>query len=510
MPSESLEQVNQKLTSLIELAETLSQQTDFAETLRVVTQKAASLLQAETALIMMINPATHQTIKTVFEESKEAPAQRYRTAHTQICGWVIKNNRAFLSPNIQEDQRFRKDRFKGMPLKSVKCAPQRIEGFHIGAVLLLNKECENAFGENDLACLERLAAIVAPFLRNVQKIQQYFAAPLPEAALLAKYESAGLLGKSKKFRELLQAIEAAAKCEVRVLLEGQSGTGKELIARAIHHFSARHEGPFIAIDCGAISANLLESELFGHVKGAFTGATNDRKGLLEEAHHGTLFMDEIANLPIEMQAKFMRVLQEDEVRPLGSNKARKIDVSIISASSAALRQMVVSRRFREDLYYRLHVYPIAVPALDERSEDVSLLANHFLKKFSGQQQKPLEAFHEKLLDFMQHRHWEGNIRELENFIERLVTLAAPAMTVLHEDVLPPEYQKDFKKFAAAPMACSLRKSLNESMAECEAQFIRQALQENNWNQSQAARALKISEPNLRYKMNKLMIAKNQT
>jgi transcriptional regulator with GAF, ATPase, and Fis domain len=168
-----------------------------------------------------------------------------------------------------------------------------VEGVIIGSILLLNKDRDDEFDENDLAYLEKLAALAAPFLRNVQKIQEYFAAPLPEAALLAKYEPLGLLGKSKKFIELLQAVEATALCDVRVLLEGQSGTGKELIARAIHQLSARRDGPFVAIDCGAIPANLLESELFGHVKGAFTGATSDRKGLLEEAHHGTLFMDEI-------------------------------------------------------------------------------------------------------------------------------------------------------------------------------------------------------------------------
>jgi transcriptional regulator with GAF, ATPase, and Fis domain len=506
-PPELIEREYQKLARLVELTEMLGQQSHFDEILRVATQQAASLLHAETALIMMINPQTRQTVKTVFKEGMETQSHRYHNVHTQVCGWVIKNHRAFLSPNIKEDSRFRKDRFKELSIKSVMCVPLRIEGVIIGSILLLNKDRDDEFDESDLAYLEKLAAIAAPFLRNVQKIQEYFAAPLPAAALLAKYEPLGLLGKSKKFIELLQAIEAAALCDVRVLLEGQSGTGKELIARAIHQLSARRDYPFVAIDCGAIPANLLESELFGHVKGAFTGATTDRKGLLEEAHQGTLFMDEIANLPLEMQTKLLRVLQEGEMRPLGSNKPRKIDVRIISASSASLRQMVDSRQFREDLYYRLHVYPIAVPALDERREDIPLLANHFLKKFAPQQQKPVEAFHEQVLDFMQQRQWEGNIRELENFVERLVTLAKPNLTVLRFDLLPPDYQKEFKKIIAAPAAPTIRKSLNESLAECEAQLIQQALQEHHWNQSQAARALKISEPNLRYRMNKLGITK---
>jgi len=507
MPTKSIETEYDKLERLLELAEMLGQQSNFDEILRVVTQQAASLLHAETALMMMINPQTHQTVKTVFKEGQETQPHRYHAVHTQVCGWVIKNHRAFLSPNIKEDSRFRKDRFKVLSIKSVMCVPLRIEGVIIGSILLLNKDRGDQFGENDLAYLEKLAAIAAPFLRNVQKIQEYFAAPLPEAALLAKYEPLGLLGKSKKFIELLQAVEAAALCDVRVLLEGQSGTGKELIARAIHQLSARHDSPFVAIDCGAIPANLLESELFGHVKGAFTGATGDRKGLLEEAHQGTLFMDEIANLPLEMQTKLLRVLQEGEMRPLGNNKARKIDIRIVAASSASLRQMVDSRQFREDLYYRLHVYPISVPALDERREDIPLLANHFLKKFAREQKKPAQSFHERLLDFMQQRRWEGNIRELENFVERLVTLATPAMTILDYGILPPDYQKDFKKFKASPSAQTIRQSLHESLTEHEEQLIRQALVENDWNQSQAARALKISEPNLRYRMNKLGITK---
>ncbi|MGH7456061.1 MAG: GAF domain-containing protein, partial [bacterium] len=242
-PSELIEREYQKLARLVELIEILGQQRDFDEILRVVTQQAASLLNAEVALIMMINPRTHQTVKTVFKEGRETQPHRYHTVHAQVCGWVIKNHRAFLSPNIKEDSRFRKDRFKDFPIKSVMCAPLRAEGVIIGSILLLNKDRGDEFGELDLAYLEKLAALTAPFLRNVQKIQEYFATPLPETTLLAKYERLGLLGKSKKFIELLQAVEAAALCDVRVLLEGQSGTGKELIAQAIHQLSARHDHP---------------------------------------------------------------------------------------------------------------------------------------------------------------------------------------------------------------------------------------------------------------------------
>ena len=203
-----------------------------------------------------------------------------------------------------------------------------------------------------------------------------------------------------------------------------------MLARAIHTFSARNNKPFVAIDCGAIPLNLVESELFGHVKGAFTGATTDRKGLFAEADSGTLFIDEIASLPIDMQAKLMRVLQEGEIRPIGSNSTHKVDVRVIAAGSTSIRQLVDAGQLREDLYYRLHVYPIPVPSLRERQRDIPILANHFLSKFAGQQGKRAQAFHEEITDFMRIRPWPGNIRELENFVERLVTLCPPNMEIV--------------------------------------------------------------------------------
>ncbi len=483
MPIGTFETEYHKLARLLELTEILGQQSDFDEILRVVTQQAMSLLNAEMALIMMINPRTQNTIKTVFKGGHETDL-RYQALHAQVCGWVIKNNRALLSPNIQEDPRFRKDSFKELSVKSVMCAPLRAEGAIIGSILLLNKNHDNEFGESDQSYLEKLVAIAAPFLRNVQRIQEYFVAPLPEAALLAKYEKLGLLGKSRKFVELLQAIEAAARCDVRVLLEGQTGTGKELIARAIHSASTRSTNPFVAIDCGAIPENLLESELFGHVKGAFTGAMSDRKGLLEEADQGTLFMDEIANLPMEMQAKFMRVLQEGEVRPLGSNKSRKVDVRIISASSDPLRKMMESHRFREDLFYRLYVYPIFVPPLVERSEDIPLLARHLLDRCNRHMGKQITDFAPPAMAMLQKYQWPGNVRELANVVERAVVIATGAE--ITPDLLPlPASSAD------ASDEIPIGASLEEALHKFKRQFIAKTLKHTENNQSQAARLLKI-------------------
>jgi Nif-specific regulatory protein len=498
---------NLKLESLIELVSILEQQSNFEEVLRLVTQKASSMMKAEVVLIMMINPQTHQTVKTVYKEGQEIDNRPYHFVHTNISGWVIDNNCAFMTEDIKADPRFRKNLFKDIPLKSVMCAPLRTEGVIIGTLLLLNKGDGYTFNKADLSYLEKFVTIVSPFLRNVQKIQQYFVSSLPKAALLKKYEAFGLLGRSKKFIDLLQAIEAAARCDVRVLLEGQSGTGKELIAKAIHQCSSRTQHKYVAIDCGAIPANLIESELFGHVKGAFTGATSARKGLLEEANGGTLFMDEITNLPMELQAKLLRVLQEGEVRPLGSNVTRKVDVRIISASSISLRNLVESQQFREDLFYRLHVYPVSVPSLDERQEDIPLLANYFIKKFAQQQQKQAEMFHEEVLDFIKQHKWSGNIRELENFVERMVTLAPQDTKVLNSGILPAEFRSELQKLKKIREMGKITKSLAESLAEYEEKLIRQALIENDWNQSKAARALGISEQTIRYKMGKLGIVK---
>jgi len=330
---------------------------------------------------------------------------------------------------------------------------------------------------------------------------------LPKKALLSKYALLGLLGKSEKFIELLQSIEAAAHCDVRILLEGESGTGKELVARAVHQFSLRSENKFVAIDCGAIQPNLVESELFGHIKGAFTGAAIDRKGLFEEANKGTLFMDEINNLPVDMQSKLLRVLQDEEIRPVGSNQIRKVNVRIITASSSSLQKLVTENKFREDLYYRLNVYPIHVPPLKERIEDIPLLADHFLKKFSSEQKKQIEGFHEEVLDYLKQRHWTGNIRELENFIERLVTLTTEGQKIIDRKILPAESQKELKKLKKDIQEIQISKSLSESLIDYEEQLIRIALKNCNWNQSKAARFLNISEHDIRYKMTKLKIKK---
>jgi len=497
--------IHQKSESLFELTVILGRQNEFKEILRIISTKASVFLDADVVSVMMINPNTQNTVKTIFKQGHATDRKQYTLVQTNVIGLMLNDEQPFFSANLDKDTRFRKDLFKEEAVRSVMCVPLSCEGIVIGCLLALNKSRE--FDKSALSLFEKMAAVSAPFLRNIQKVREYFCAPLPETSLRAKYEPLGLLGKCERFIELLQAVEAAVRCDVRVLLEGSSGTSKELIAKAIHKLSSRMDGPFVAIDCGAIPENLIESELFGYVKGAFTGATRDRIGLIEEANTGTLFMDEISNLPYDMQAKLLRVLQEGEVRPTGSNKSCRVDVRIVTAASASLRQQVEDGRFREDLFYRLHVYPIHVPTLDERQEDVLLLANRFLQKFVHQQQKRADSFDSSILQFMRLRKWPGNVRELENFVERMVTLAGSEMTALGRDILPKEFRKEFEELTSKQEMHAIGKALQESLAEYEAQLIRQALTDNDWNQRKAARALQISEGTIRYKIEKLDIAK---
>jgi transcriptional regulator with GAF, ATPase, and Fis domain len=497
----------QKYESLIELASILGKQNEFDEIIRIVTAHALSLFNADVASVVMINPRTDNTIKTIIRNGKEYEQQCHHFVQTNVVGWVNKNKQSFITNNLREDNRFSKNLFKDTPVKSLICVPLYSEGVAIGYILVLNEMENKNFNQENLSFLNKFGAVTAPYLSNLQKITEFFETPLTESVLLAKYAALGLLGKSKKFKELLKAIESAAKCDVRVLLEGQSGTGKELLAKAIHKLSQRKDHPFIAVDCGAIPEQLMESEFFGHVKGAFTGASMDRKGLFEEANAGTLFMDEISNLPFDMQSKLLRVLQENEIRVIGSNQIVKIDVRIIAASSPPLRNLVENKKFREDLYYRLHVYPIQVPTLNERREDITFLANHFLKRFASQQNKKIESFNFSVIKYLQSRYWEGNIRELENFIERLVTLTPEKKKTIDTRVIPKEYLDEYKRITTDENIRPQYKPLDKSIEEYERELIRQVLADSNWNQSKAARILKISERAMRYRMEKLGITK---
>ncbi|MGD9209442.1 MAG: sigma-54 dependent transcriptional regulator [Desulfobacteraceae bacterium] len=225
-----------------------------------------------------------------------------------------------------------------------------------------------------------------------------------------------MVGKSPQMRRVYETIQMVAKNDLTVLITGESGTGKDLTARAVHNLSLRNQGPFIAVNCPTVPENILESELFGYKKGAFTHATQDKKGLFQEAHKGTIFLDEIGDISPTIQTKLLRVLQEKEIKPLGDSKAIKVDVRIIASTNQDLKEKIKQGEYREDFFYRLNVLPIELPALKERMEDIPLIANHLIEKHCRKLNKPLKQFSPELIEAFMHRNWEGNVREMENLI----------------------------------------------------------------------------------------------
>jgi len=499
---------NLKLGSIIELIQVLNQQSSFEEILRIISVKAIQLFDADSAKVMMLNPQTEHTIKTIYIKQKDNFLQNYHLLNVNIAGWVQKNQISFLSSDLCEDERFSSDIFKDIEVQSAICVALNVGNRPIGTLHLLNKRGNKIFTQEDLSLAEKFSYVIAPFLNTVGKIEEYFACPLPDDDLTNKYAKIGLIGKSDRFIDLLKSIEAVSKCNVRVLLEGGTGTGKELIAKAIHKFSERNTEKFSVLDCGTIPESLIESEIFGYVKGAFTGAAKDRMGIIEEANNGTLFIDEVCNLPLDMQSKFLRFLQEKEFRSVGSNEVKKVDVRIIAAASVPLIKLVKEKKFKEELYYRLNVYPIYVPSLDERAEDIASLVYHFIPVFAQEQKKCLETFDNDLMKFLTHRHWPGNIRELENIVERLVALTPPAHKIIGKDILPKEYIEEMEEEKFPNYAMQSNLSLNARLHDIESQIIREALINHDWNQTKAALSLNIPEQTLRYRMHKLKISKD--
>jgi two-component system response regulator AtoC len=302
-----------------------------------------------------------------------------------------------------------------------------------------------------------------------------------------------IVATSEAMIELLELMERAAAFKSTVLITGESGTGKEVLARAIHAQSPRRGEGFVAVNCGAISENLLESELFGHARGAFTGADRPRTGLFREADAGTLFLDEIGELPTALQVKLLRVLQEEEVLPVGESKPRPVDVRVISATSRDLEAEVRSGRFREDLYYRLNVVHLAVPPLRERPKDIPLLLDHFLRRFREALGKPVDSVSDEALEKLVAYPWPGNVRELVNVVERAVILADGNSIGLRE--LPDSV---VRRPAAPPAGAGL--DLRQARQAAETEVIRRALRATGGNRTHAARLLRISHRALLYKL----------
>jgi len=381
------------------------------------------LVKADEGSIQLLRPAGGTTRCTLIREAEKDRGLLDKRLDDFMTGWVLKEKQSLIADDLSSllEMKELPKRYSG--IRSLLTAPLLADEKTIGAVNLIRTPGSKSFTASDKLLVADLAAQIGDFIEDAALREQLFA----ENERLLKnigdrFSLHGIIGQSEAIKEVFAVLEKVIPTDARVMITGESGTGKELLAKCIHYAGPRKDRPFVAVDCGALPTNLLESELFGYVRGAFTGANRDRRGLIEEAHTGTLFLDEITNMSIEIQAKLLRVLQEGELRPLGSNQAKKVDVRVIVAASDNLEEQMTSGRFRSDLFYRLNVVSIHSPPLRERIEDIPVLAARFLERFAEKHKKTARTVSPQTLQIFEHYIWPGNIRELENVIERAVVM----------------------------------------------------------------------------------------
>jgi DNA-binding NtrC family response regulator len=343
-------------------------------------------------------------------------------------------------------------------------------------------------------------------LHRIKKMLDYRALaleiPLLRQELHRTYDFDRIIGQSQSMKNVFEVIKRVSQTEGTVLITGRSGTGKELVARAIHFNGPRKQKRFVAVNCGAIVDTLFESELFGHKKGSFTGAVSDKEGLFKVADTGTIFLDEVGEIPLPLQVKLLRAIEQKEITPVGKTDSVHVDVRIIAASNKTLREEVDAGRFREDLYYRLNVVEIHLPSLTERPVDVPLLANHFLDIYRRQMNRPIKGFTNEAMSALVNYHWRGEVRELENVIER-------AIIFCDKDFIEVEHLPDYLRGAIGTSSTIKNgESLREALRQFEKNFIQQSLVKHKTNKEDTARALGISLSSLYRKMEDLEIPLN--
>jgi Nif-specific regulatory protein len=396
-----------------------------------------------------------------------------------------------------------------LSLRTVVALPILTAGRVLGVLYVDSHSIAHEFTPEDIAILEGFAAQVAVALENARLHEELKDSKnrlemenLNLRRALKEESRYGLLvGRSPKMLRVIELMEKVIPTQVSVLIQGETGTGKELIARAIHLNGPRREKNFMAVNCGALPETLLESELFGYRKGAFTGASEDRIGLFEAADGGTLFLDEVGEMPATLQVKLLRVLQDSQIRRVGDTVSRRVDFRLIAATNRDLRTEVEAGRFRQDLFYRLNVVPLSLPPLRERGEDVLLLAQHFLDLFMKQQQKTVRGLSAEARELLLRHPWPGNVRELENAMARAVALADEGGPI--EPLL-------FGLGAPATRRWDGQHTLRETLDAVEAETIREALRQCESNVSRAARALGVSRQHLHNRMNAHGIRRSRT
>jgi len=398
----------------------------------------------------------------------------------------VEHNTSLIVNDVEKDPRFYADISKkiGFPTKSILAVPMCIKDRCVGVIELINKKNGTPFSIEDCKWLEifaNQAALAIQNARSYQKVQEEIFKLQDEIQVKKGFHT--FKGKSQLIQEKLEMASRVAATNSPVLILGESGVGKELFAEQIHLKSLRANKPFIRVNCAALPEHLLESELFGHVKGAFTDATNDRRGRFELADEGTIFLDEIGDLPFNLQAKLLRVVQQGVFEKVGSSEPIKVDVRIIAATNKDIDKAQEEGKFRRDLYYRLNVFPLFIPPLRERTEDILELADFFLKRFNRETKKQIRGFTDEAIDALLTYSWPGNVRELENAVERAVVLCTDSY-ITKEDLI-------LNISSGYEMDAYRGKTLKDAINLFKKHFIKSVLENNRWKQKDAAMQLGI-------------------
>jgi len=500
-----------EIACLYEISKSIHASLDLRKSLYKVLDLLSEHLGMKRGSITLLNPETKQIhIEVAHGISSSAKLKgRYRLGEG-ITGKVIETGRPMAVPKIDDEPLFldrtgARSRIDKSRI-SFLCVPIKEGRRVVGALSVDRGTSDHMPLEEDVRLLMVISSLIAQKVALLEKINREKNLLRQENLRLRKelnkkYSFSNIIGNSRKMQEVFYLIIQVAKSGANVLLLGESGTGKELVANAIHYNSLRVEKPFIKVNCAALPANLVEAELFGYEKGAFTGATRQKEGKFELAHGGTIFLDEIGSLALESQGKLLRVLQEKELERLGGTRSIRVNIRLIAASNLDLRSAVEKGTFREDLFYRLNVYPIYLPPLREREADVLLLADYFLEKYGHEYGKDIKRISTPAIDALTQYHWPGNVRELENCMERAVLLCEDK--VIHSYHLPPTLQ------TAQETGTHQTRSLSEAVERFEKELLVDALKSSRGNMRKAAKALKTTERIFGYKVRKYQIDARQ-
>ncbi|MCF7938360.1 MAG: sigma 54-interacting transcriptional regulator [Spirochaetales bacterium] len=478
----------QKFSTFIEINNLIN--SDFSDNEALLTRildSATRLTEGEASSLLLKNPENEKLYFEIALGSKGPDVKKYSLNLGEgIAGWVAQQNRSLIVNDVESDSRFFSDISKnvGFPTHSILAVPMRMSGSCIGVIEIINKAGGGKFTNEDLQWLEIFSNQAALAIRNARAFEQVKNEVRElRDTVQDKNDRHSIIGTSPVFQEKIQLARKVANTESAALITGESGVGKELFAEEIHFNSGRSNGPFIRVNCAAIPGDLVESELFGHVKGAFTDADSDRRGRFELADGGTIFLDEIAELPLDTQAKLLRVLEMKTIERLGSGMPQRVDIRILAATNKDLESMVAEGRFRKDLYYRLNILPLYVPPLRERPEDIPELADFFLQRFKRETNKPIEGFSQEAMDQLLSYSWPGNVRELENAVERAVVFCKGTVIQASDLILTNAMSADDETYQ--------NKTLKEATHLFKKHYIQRALELNGWNQTKTAQSLGI-------------------